>query len=548
MNQFTRRQFVAALAAAGVASPALASGRGGWPGRGRPQFLHGVASGDPLHDRVILWTRVTPPRPTDILVGRWTIAKDPAMRRTVGRGWFATDIRRDFTVKVDARNLEPGCSYYYRFECDGARSCVGRTRTLPRDGVKALRLAFVSCSNYPYGYFNAYRRIAERADLDFVLHLGDYLYEYELGNYVNPLLVGVRDVQPTTELLTLTDYRLRHAQYKTDPDLQEAHRQHPFICVWDDHEIANDAYKDGAENHDPATEGQWTARKRQAVRAYNEWIPIRDVTVLDDRIFRSFRVGDLADLIMLDTRLYGRDPQAAFKGGVPELPVNEPPIADPHRSLLGFDQEAWLYQRLSASKTRGAIWRILGQQVMMAQLSTNGGANTINPDQWDGYGPSRQRLYDHLTGNGIDNVVVTTGDIHSSWCNDLSSNPWDIPTSYNPSTGQGIVGVEFVSPAVSSPPPPPLPGTTPAQTAGLIQSISPHIKYVDLEKRGYVLLDIDRERVQGEVYHVGTVDALDSSEGLAAAFVNFAGDNGLQPASGASPARPAPDPAPPCRD
>lgn len=548
MSRFTRRQFVAALAATGITSPAVASGVGGLKPRKRPEFLHGVSSGDPLDDRVILWTRITPMRPQDYLVGRWTIATDPGMRRVCGRGWFWTDVTRDFTVKVDVAHLEPGRTYYYRFDCQGERSCIGRTRTLPRGKVDALRLAFVSCSNYPYGYFNAYRRIAERTDLDLVLHLGDYLYEYPVGEYVNEALAGIRDVEPANELLTLIDYRMRHAQYKTDPDLQAVHRQHPFICVWDDHESANDSYKDGAENHNPELgEGEWPLRKRLAIRAYNEWMPIRDRNVSDGRIFRSFRFGNRADLIMLDTRLYGRDKQAAFKGAA-ELPTNDPEIADPNRTLLGFDQELWFYRRLSASKARGATWRLVGQQVMMAQLSTAGGANTLNPDQWDGYGPARQRLYDHLVDDGIDNMVVMTGDIHSSWCNDLSSNPWDIPGSYNPVTGQGIRGVEFVSPAISSPPPPPVPGLTPAQTAGLLQSISPHMKYIDLEKRGYVLLDIDGERVQGEVYHVGTVDAIDGSETLAAAFVNVAGANGLQPASGPTPARAAPDPAPECDD
>ncbi len=492
---------------------------------------------------MILWTRVTPVQPDDVVLGTWEIATDPAFRRRVDDGRFATDVTRDFTVKIDAKGLEPGCTYYYRFASGGVRSPVGRTRTLPRGRVDRLRIAFASCSNYPYGYFNAYARIAARADLDLVLHLGDYLYEYPLGVYASPdpAVLAARPVVPTNEIVTLLDYRLRHAQYKSDPDLQEAHRQHPFVTVWDDHESTNDSWRDGAENHQPE-EGDWQVRKRQAIRAYNEWMPIREKGRNDDRIYRRFRVGDLADLVMLDTRLHGRDLQTAFKGGVPLLPVNDPTIADPSRTLLGFDQEAWLDEQLIGSHQRGATWRLLGQQVMMAQLSITGGTTTLNPDQWDGYGPARERLFRTLTDNSIDNVVVLAGDIHSSWCNDIARNPWS--AGYSPATGQGVLAVEFVTPAVTSPPPPPQPGQTPQQAAAGLRAVSPHMKYVDLEKRGYVVLDIDRHRVQGEVWHVPTVNARQGGETLSAVFVNEAGRNGLQPGSGASVPPPAPPPAP----
>lgn len=545
MTRHTRREFVAALAAlsaAGVAAPAFGSdaARRGPPAR--PVFAHGVASGDPRHDRVILWTRVTPADPEDYLEGRWQIARDPGFRRDVTRGRFVTDITRDFTVKIDACDLEPGTTYYYRFESRGVRSPIGRTRTLPGRGVDAFRIAFLSCSNFPYGYFNAYARVAERSDLDLVLHLGDYLYEYPRGTYVDPALAGQRDVNPVTEILSLTDYRLRHAQYKTDPDLQEAHRQHAFVTVWDDHEVANDAWKDGAENHQP-DEGDWNLRKRAAIRAYEEWMPIRTRGVVDTRIFRRLRIGDLADLLMLDTRLYGRDLQAAFKGGVAELPVTDPVLADPGRTLLGFDQEAWLAERLVESQQRGAPWRILGQQVMMAQLSTTFGATIINPDQWDGYGPARARLYDTIRTGGVDGVVVLTGDIHSSWCNELTANPWDRSGSYAPGTGRGAVGVEFVCPAVTSPSPVPDPAVA-TQTAFVLRQISPHVRYVDLIRRGYGLLDIDRERVQGELWHVSGIGTRASGETLGAAFVTPVRTGGLVQVASASAARAGADPAP----
>jgi alkaline phosphatase D len=554
MHGLSRRDLIAALVAAsatGVAlsRPVLATDGGarGRPRGNNPVFAHGVASGDPLQDRVILWTRVTPARPGDELEVRWRVARDPQMRREVCKGSFRTDIRRDFTVKVDVEDLEPGCTYYYRFESRGTRSPVGRTRTLPQGRIDAARLAFVSCSNFPFGYFNAYARIAERADLDLVLHLGDYIYEYERDNaYRNPRILGQRDSVPENEIVTLTDYRLRHAQYKGDPDLQEAHRQHPFVCVWDDHESANDAWRDGAENHDPdAGEGEWSVRKRAAVRAYNEWMPIRSQGLADATIYRAFRFGNLADLVMLDTRLHGRDLQAAFKGQAQEIAANDPTINDAGRTLLGFDQEAWLYGRLSASQQRGATWRLVGQQVMMGQLSQTFGASYLNPDQWDGYLPSRARLYAHLRDNNIDNLVVMTGDIHSSWGHDLVDNPW-APGSYDPATGRGVRGVEFVTPAVSSPGPlgenPP-----PAQLAqlnALFPRLAPHTRYVEFVKRGYVLLDIDRERVQGEFWHVDTIDQRSGGQALGQTLVDVAGQNGLKPGPGASPARPAPDPAP----
>lgn len=543
MKQFTRRDVIAALAAAGLASPALAYGVTGRPAGRAPAFLHGVASGDPMHDRVMLWTRVTPTRLNGSVAVQWRIARDRRLRSPVAAGAVVTDARRDYTVKVDASGLEPGRTYYYDFRCEGVSSALGRTRTLPSGTVASLRFASVSCSNYPYGYFNAYRRIAERNDLDFVLHLGDYIYEYELGRYANPALAGTRDVVPAQEIVSLADYRLRHALYKTDADLQELHRQHPMICVWDDHESANDAWRDGAENHNPEEgEGEWSVRRAAAARAYDEYLPIRTSPQGPGRIYRKFRIGDLADLVMLDTRLHGRDLQAAFKGS-PVLPMNDPVIADPNRSLLGFDQEAWLYEALSMSQSRRACWRFVGQQVMLAQLAAPGtnGTTTLNPDQWDGYAPSRQRLFRHLADNHIDNTVVLTGDIHSGWCNDLVVNPWN-PADYNPTTGAGVLGVEFVSPAISSPGPIPDPAEA-VPTAGALRATSPHMKYIDLYRRGYVLMDADRDRVQGEIWHVDTVDAPSTTQSFSAGFVNPAGANGLQPADAPSADRAEAEPA-----
>jgi alkaline phosphatase D len=543
MTTFSRREFLAALSAMGLTPASFILPRDAAAATQPAVFSHGVASGDPLHDRVILWTKLTPSRFDKAVEGRWSIASDPQFTKLYRSGKFWTDVTRDFTVKIDATGLEAGRTYYYRFDALGARSPIGRTKTLPVGDVASLRFAFASCSNYPHGYFNAYARIAQRHDLDFVLHLGDYIYEYDLQHYVNPALVGIRDVVPTNEIVTLTDYRLRHALYKSDPDLQEVHRQHPFICVWDDHEFVNDTYRDGAENHNPENgEGEWSVRKRNAIRAYHEYLPIRGRSLDDERIYRQFKFGNLADLIMLDTRIHGRDKQLVAKSADTQLFVDDPVIADPKRTLLGFDQERWLSKQLTDSKRRDTPWRLLGQQVMMAQLSLTKGTTLRNADQWDGYGPARDRLFKQFVDQRIDNNIVLTGDIHSSWCNDLASKPWDT-NAYNPATGKGALGVEFITPAVSSPGPVTDPVDA-ANRAKQIPAISPHIKYLDLVQRGYGLLDVTRERAQCEIYHVPTVESRVDGERLAAAFVSESHRNGLQQSASATPPRSSAEPAP----
>jgi alkaline phosphatase D len=526
---FTRRRFCATVAGA---APVVAFANPLAPfaiDTDRGIFQHGVASGDPLPDRVILWTRVTHRDRPGLIPVKWLMARDPELRRVVRSGKVFTEASRDFTVNIDADGLEPATTYYYRFESLGARSPIGRTRTLPVAAVERLRLAVVSCSNFPFGYFNVYRQIANRPDLDAVLHLGDYLYEYANGTYGDGTALG-RIPAPNAEIVSLEDYRTRHAQYKSDPDLQEVHRQHPFITVWDDHESTNDSWRDGAENHQPDTEGDWQVRKQRSVQAYFEWMPIRGSA--ERPIYRSFRFGSLAELTMLDTRLYGREEQS------PDPAV----IASPDRQLLGAMQEQWLLERLSAAKNDGIQWRLLGQQVMFAQLSASFGASIINPDQWDGYQAARSRIFDHVESNGIDNLVVLTGDIHSSWANDLSRNPFNAAL-YDPVGRSGSLGVEFVTPAVSSPGiPDPVEA---AQTAALLRFVSPHMKYIDLFQRGYVLLDVDAERVQGEWYYTPDITVPQAIDVPGPAFYADSGSPYLtQTFSYAAPKGDAAEPAP----
>jgi alkaline phosphatase D len=490
-------------------------------------FQHGVASGDPLSDAVVLWTRVSKDAraPEAFAVG-WAVAKDPEFRQVVARGLVSTDASVDFTAKVDADGLEPGRTYYYRFRALGHDSPIGRTRTTAKRGGDRLRFAVLSCSNYPYGYFNAYASVAARADLDAVLHLGDYLYEYANGQFGDGTTLD-RVPVPNKEIVSLADYRARHAQYKTDPDLQEAHRQHPFITVWDDHELTNDSWQYGAQNHQPE-EGDFEARKAAAIRAYFEWMPIRAVQNAEDGlIYRSFRFGDLVDMIMLDTRLFGRDQQLADA-------CDTAALADPARQLLGKAQERWFFQELERSQRRGARFRLIGQQVMFGQLVNviePPGTCVFNTDQWDGYPAARARVLARLAEKRINNVVVLTGDIHSSWGSDITATPFDSAT-YDRVTGAGSVAVEVVTPAVTSP------GIEdPAQAAAfaaVLRATHPHIKYVELSKRGYALLDITPERVQAEWYHLETILERRPDVILAAALQARAGENHFSPAAGPS--------------
>lgn len=473
-------------------------------------FSHGVASGDPLADGVILWTRLSP-ESGDAVESFFEVALDPEFDMRVAADYLDSNPERDQTIKLDVAGLQPGTTYYYRFYALGRVSPIGRTRTAPAGGVDRVRFAVCSCSSLAHGYFHAYRRVAERPDLDLVVHLGDYIYEYGTGQYGE-----VRDYEPPTEIVSLDDYRARYAQYRRDPDLQELHRQHPMVAVWDDHESANNAYRDGAENHD-MTEGDWEERKAAVFRAYAEWMPLREGA--QAVIYRALPYGDLMHLIMLDTRLTGRDEQPDDLGD-PEL------LDDPDRQLLGMEQEAWLTDELAGAS---AQWKIVGQQVVMAEVIL--GEGPFNQDQWDGYRAARGRFYDRAEASG--NVVVLTGDIHSSWAFDLAADP---AGGYDPADGTGSVGVEFVAPAISSP-------GFPFNAAAALLATNPHLKWIDVDQRGYVLVDVDSERVQASWWFVEDVESTaGGAEVLGAVWAVRDGTNFLVEED--SPAEPPADPPP----
>ena len=508
-------------------------------------FQHGVASGDPLANRVILWTRVTPPSPVSVINVTCVVATDPALTRIVATGVSKTNPSRDYTVKFDPVCLQPGTTYYYQFTALGEKSPVGRTRTLPVGSTGRARIAVASCSNHAYGYFNAYRRIAERADLDLVVHLGDYLYEYGPNQYGS-----VRTPEPAREMVSLADYRQRHAQYKRDADCQEVHRQHPFICIWDDHEITNDAWKDGAENHTEGAEGAWVDRVTVGLQAYYEWMPVRIPDAAQRRKNqRAFRIGDLIDLVMLEERLSARSLQLPTNVNVPGLGpgfVQIGAFADPTRTLLGDEQEAWLATRL---RTSTATWKLIGQGVMftptklVAGARAAGGGVFFNPDQWNGYEPARDRVFDIFKGDGdnapVDNCVVLTGDIHTSWVSDLTQDP-NNPFVYTPATGAGSSAVEFVGTSITSP------GLNDPGNAiaGYLRSQNPHIKHIDLNQRGYMLLDATPQRVVCEHWFVDTVAAVSNVQTFGIAFQVVAGTNHVQAAAQTMPPANPPAPAP----
>ncbi len=482
-----------------------------------PVFRHGVASGDPLADRVMLWTRVTPTSPTGSQRVSWQVSRDATFANVTARGEVETGAARDFTVKLDALGLEPATTYYYRFQSNGEQSVVGRTRTLPRENVARVRLGVVSCANLPQGYFNAYACLANRPDLDAVLHLGDYLYEYANEQYGDGTKYG-RIPSPNREMVALRDYRERHAQYKADPDSQAIHQQHPFIVTWDDHEFANNTWSGGAQNHNnDADEGEWHARRLAAIQAYFEWMPIReDAPTLQGRIYRTFRLGNLATLVMLDTRMIGRDVQVLNK----ETAL----IEDPARQLLGAQQEGWLAEQFAASVKNKSTWTILGQQVMFAP-QTPAGAVAGNADSWDGYRGARGRVFDMIERAKVGNLAVLTGDVHSSWAFDVPRDPF---AGYDKATGKGSLGVEFAGTSVSSPS---SVGRDGQKQLDDLKAARPHLHYVDGRYRGYYVVDMTRDRLQADYYAVATIQERSARERFEQGFITESGRNHLVAAS-----------------
>ena len=477
-------------------------------------FYHGVASGDPTSSSVIIWTRVTPEVDEPVNIG-WIVSTNMDFTDTIAMGNIITNADRDYTVKVDVEGLSPGSYYYYEFSAFEKVSLTGRTKTAPVGNVDQLRFAVVSCSNYPVGYFNVYEKIYERNDIDAVIHLGDYIYEGGGSSVLQEEMP--RQAPPANELVQLADYRIRHGAHKLDSDSRKMHQNFPLIAVWDDHESDNNSWRDGAPDHNPATQGSWNDRKNASLQAYYEWMPIRLPEENNFyRIFRKFNYGDLADIYMLDTRLYDRDEH-----------VSNQHFGDTSRSLIGPEQMAWLQTEMINST---AQYQIIGQQVVMTQLGIPNYLSQefipLNPDQWDGYEAERTRLYNFILEADIDNFVVLTGDVHTGWANDL---PYDI-FNYVPYIGTGSVGVEFVSTSVTSSS---VPFAFPFGES-VLKQVLPYIRYVNLSRKGYNIIDLNSDRVQGDFYTINSVETPTTNEVFEEGWYAEDGDSHLQKASDAS--------------
>ncbi len=506
----SRRTVVKAAAVTAAAAPALlgaASTAQAAPAA--TAFLHGVASGDPLPDGVLLWTRVTPTPEAvpgsglgpDVQVG-WEMAEDRGFARVVASGTTTASAASDHTVKADVRGLRPATSYWFRFTADSVVSPAARTRTAPAVDAAApgVRFGVVSCANWEAGHFSAYRHLAARADLDAILHLGDYLYEYGSGTYPEAKYT-VRQHEPRHEIVSLADYRTRHGHYRTDADLQALHAAHPVIAIWDDHEFANDAWTGGAENHTPEAEGDWAARVAAAKQAYFEWMPVRAST--EGTVFRRLRFGTLADLHLLDLRSFRSAPAKTGSGSVD----------DPERSITGRAQLDWLKSGLAGS---AATWQLVGTSVMITPVAFGAlpahlleplaelmglpkEGLAVNVDQWDGYTDDRKELLAHLTSRAVRNTVFLTGDIHMAWANDVPVKAATYPFSASAAT-------EFVVTSVTSDNLDDLlhvaPGTVSVVAAGAVKAANRHVKWVDMDHHGYGVLDVTAERSQMDYYTV----------------------------------------------
>ncbi len=525
MGEMDRRTFVKL---SGASAAALIFGYGPFTESvwSKPRFSDypfklGIASGDPLPDGVVIWTRLAPDplngggMPQKKVQVRWEVAEDESFRRVVEKGKAFARPELAHSVHVEVGDLESGREYFYRFEAGKEVSPVGRTKTAPKAGagVAEMSFAFVSCQQYEHGYFTAYRRMAEEEQLDLVVHLGDYIYEYGPNQYVAP--GGNVRAHSGPEIVSLSDYRNRHAQYRTDEDLQAAHAAFPWAVTWDDHEVENNYADEIPEARTPTpTREAFLARRAAAYQAYYEHMPLRKTSVPsgpDMQLYRRLTYGNLAEFNVLDTRQY-RDDQAAGDGQDPPNPGS----LDPARTITGDEQERWLLGGLAAS---GATWNVLAQQVFFAQRDFQIGAGQrFSMDAWDGYVGSRNRITNFIQERDVRNPVVLTGDVHNNWACDLKAN-FDDQSSET-------LGVEFVGTSITS-------GgdgadTSPNQEA--VKAENPHIKFFN-GQRGYVRCRLTPEEWRTDYRVLPFVKQPGAPVYTRASFVVEAGTPGIQPAA-----------------
>lgn len=498
---------------------------------GHGVFRHGVASGDPTTEALVIWTRVSG-LSTDASVA-WELAADASFSQSIARGTAAAVGERDYTVKVDVTGLEPGQRYYYRFRLGQAISPVGRTRTLPVGAVSSLGLAVASCSNFPFGYFNAYEAMALDPAVDFVLHLGDYLYEYGADGWGASTGARLGRLHaPAGEIITLADYRERHAQYKADPQSRQMHAAHPLIPLWDDHESANNPWTGGAENHQPASEGSWPQRRAAALRAWYEWMPVRDPapSQAPGDYWRSFRFGDLATLVTLETRHgarsrqidYAEHPEALADQAAADRFLRDV-VGAPDRRMLKPAMAQFAARALAESVRAGQPWRLVGNQIPMARTAaprlSTADLSRLAPaappeelarvrklaqrgalglplylDPWDGYPAARERFYAAARNAGANDLLVLTGDSHSFWTNELHDD------------GGRAMGLELGTTGISSPGDFALFGEAGATLLDerLVQS-NPEVLWTDGRHNGYLRLRLTPGEAVADYVAVSTV-------------------------------------------
>lgn len=464
-------------------------------------FYHGVASGDPLSDRVIIWTRVTPEKTVNRIAVTWEMSASEDFKTITRSDTTSALPAKDYTVKIDVVGLKANSYYFYRFRALDAVSMIGRTKTLPSESVDSIKLAVTSCSNWEFGFFNAYAAIAER-EVDAVIHLGDYIYEYGTGVYANKN--SKRKNLPSHEVVTLTDYRTRYSQYHLDNGLRKMRQRHPLIAIWDDHEFANDVYQAGAQNHQEE-EGDFNARKAAASQAYYEWIPIRE----GKQLYRAFNFGNLAELMMLDERVEGRVK--------PLERVDDPALENEYRSMLGESQLGWLMERLR----KPALWKIIGNQVLFSDLRRPGHERSVNLDSWAGYPLEKKAISNFIEENDFKNTIFITGDTHASWAFEVSIDPFG--------KNADPFAIEFGTTSISS-------GnadesrsddTVRMQEQEYLKN-NPHLKYTNLRDHGYLLLTLSTNSGSASWYYVGSLLNEDPTDALARTIRFESGNSSLK--------------------
>ncbi|GAA6151710.1 alkaline phosphatase D family protein [Pseudoteredinibacter isoporae] len=486
-------------------------------------FSHGIASGEPQADSVLLWTRVSVAQDNDVV--EWELAADRQFQNVLQRGTRHADKHHDHCIKVTVSGLRAGQVYYYRFKCQGVYSEPGRTRTLPNGDIDQLSFAIASCSNFPFGYFNAYEVIAADPDVQFVLHLGDYIYEYGHKGYGGTTGKAInRNHEPAHEILSLADYRQRHAQYKSDMASRLMHAAHPLIPTWDDHESTNNPYMQGAQNHQ-AHEGDWSERREASLKAYYEWMPIREPEQGLNRkqLWRHFQFGNLASLLTLETRHTGRSIQIDYKDHLSKITTKEDRdlflkqvLGNPERTMLSENMQNFYNQSLQNNSSQ---WHLLGNQIPMArthvpdisQFLKNKSQEGYDPvaeehaqfrrlgeldlpiylDTWDGYPGARQAFYEQNQKLGIEDLLVLTGDSHSFWTNQLFDD-----------NGKAM-GVEIGTAGITSPGDFESYGPKTASAMDkLVADHNPEIVWTDCQHRGFVKLSLNKQKARADFISV----------------------------------------------